>query len=154
MRSTSSGILKPPKVKRRGVRRPVTKLKTAFKSKLEERINAQIEAAGLDGNYETQVLRYEVPARKARYTPDFPIGRSKTIYIEAKGRFRTASERAKMILVREQNPGVDIRLVFQKASLPIYKGSPTSHAKWAEDHGFLYADGGIIPDAWLQEALT
>lgn len=155
MPSTSnSGILKPPVVKRRGgKRRPVTKLKSAFKSKLEERINAQIEAAGLKGNYETQVLRYVVPERKARYTPDFPIGR-KPIYIEAKGRFRTASERAKMILVREQNPGVDIRLVFQKASLPIYKGSPTTHGKWAEDHGFLYADGGIIPDAWLQEALT
>ena len=150
-KSSSGGILKPPVVKRRGKKRPVIKLKTAFKSKLEERINAQIEAAGLDGNYETQVLRYVVPSRNARYTPDFPIGR-KPIYIEAKGRFRTASERAKMILVREQNPGVDIRLVFMKASLPIYKGSPTSHGKWAEDHGFQFADGGIIPDAWLVEA--
>lgn len=138
-------------VKRRGKKRPVIKLKTAFKSKLEERIAAQIEAAGLSHNYESIKLPYVVPARNAKYNPDFPIGK-RPIYIEAKGRFRTASERAKMVLVQQQHPDKDIRLVFQKASLPIYKGSPTSHGKWADDHGFQWADGGIIPDAWLVEA--
>ena len=108
---------------------------------------------GLNHNYETKVLPFVVPSRKARYTPDFPIGdRGKVIYLEFKGRFRTASERQKMILVRDQTPGVDIRFVFQNASLPIYKGSPTSHGKWADDHEFLWCDKGIIPETWLKEA--
>lgn len=147
--TSKRGILRAPVVKRRGVKRPT--LAGSFKSKLEERIDAQITAAGLASNYESAVLRYVVPSRNARYTPDFPLG-PKPIYVEAKGRFRSASERQKMLLVRDQHPGVDIRLVFQKAELPIYKGSPTSHGKWADDHGFQWADKGVIPEAWLLEA--
>lgn len=163
---SSKGILTPPKgfnryaPKRQGIKRPVSTLKSgsvrdpikpAFRSKLEERGAAQIEAHGLDHNYETKVLPFVVPSRKARYTPDFPIG-SKPIYLEFKGRFRTAAERQKMILVRDQTPGVDIRFVFQNANLPIYKNSPTSHSKWAEDHGFMWCDKGVIPEHWLKEA--
>lgn len=148
--TSKRGILRAPQVKRRGKNRPV--LVKKFRSKLEERIDRQIREAGLESNYESEVIPYVIPSRKARYTPDFPIG-TKPIYIEAKGRFRTASERQKMLLVREQHPDKDIRLVFQKGELPIYKNSPTSHAKWAEDHGFEWADGGVIPEAWLIEAM-
>lgn len=154
MRSISNvGILKAPRKStvRRGVKRPVVKLLTEFKSGLEKRIADQIESEGLEPNYEKLVIKYERPARISRYTPDFPIG-DKPIIIEAKGRFRTASERQKMIYARDQNPALDIRIVFQKASLPIYKGSPTSHGKWASDNGFMWADNGVIPNEWLKEA--
>lgn len=126
-------------------------LKGRYKSGLERRAAEQIEAAGLDPQYEGKVIKYIRPARASRYTPDFPIG-PKPIYIEIKGRFRGASERQKMILARDQNPEADIRIVFQKADLPIYKGSPTSHGKWATDNGFVWVDGGVIPDEWLDEA--
>lgn len=142
------GILRAPKTKGQGVKRPV--LKSKHKSRLEERIAKQLEEAGIDPKYESQVIRYVVPARKAKYTPDFPIG-DKPIYIEAKGYFRTPAERQKMILSRDQNPECDIRIVFQKAHNPIYKGSPTTNAMWAETNGFPWADGGVIPDAWLEE---
>jgi hypothetical protein len=145
----NKGILRAPKVKGQGAKRPV--LKAKFKSRLEERIATQLEAAGINPMYETAVLRYVVPPRNARYTPDFPIG-PKPIYIEAKGYFRSPAERSKMIHSRDQNPGVDIRLVFQKAHNPIYKGSPTTNAMWAETNGFPWADHGVIPEAWLDEA--
>jgi hypothetical protein len=137
--------------KGRGAGRFSPKLQSKYRSKLEERIGEQVSDAGIEDKYETLKLHYVIPARKAKYTPDFPLG-SKPIYIEAKGRFRSADERKKMLLVREQNPDVDIRFVFQKASTPIYTGSPTSHGDWAETHGFQWADKGVIPSHWLEEA--
>jgi hypothetical protein len=56
-----------------------------------------------------------------------------------------------MILVKEQWPEIDLRFIFARGATPIYKGSPTSHAKWAEDHGFKFADGGIFPEEWMAE---
>lgn len=99
-------------------------------------------------DYENRKLKYTVPARNATYTPDFEVGH---IIIEAKGYFRSASDRQKLVLVKQTYPDLDIRLVFQKASNPIYKGSPTTYAKWAEDHGFKWSDNGRIPDEWLEE---
>lgn len=122
-----------------------------YRSRLEERIAAQLEKAGCPFEYESQRFPYTVPARVARYTPDFILnGR---IIVESKGRFRTTAERQKMVLFKEQHPKIDIRLVFMKAALPIYKGSKTTYASWADTHGFPWADGGVIPDLWIEEAL-
>lgn len=123
--------------------------KARYRSRLEERVAEQLEAAGVPFDYETEKLKYTVPARNATYTPDFVL--AKKIYVETKGWLRSASERQKMILVKQAHPDKDIRLVFQNAQNKIYKGSPTTYAKWAEDHGFLWADGGKIPEAWLNE---
>lgn len=122
--------------------------KARYRSRLEERIADQLDDAGVSFEYENKKLKYTVPARHATYTPDFDLG---PFLIEAKGYFRSASDRQKLVLVKRDNPDADIRLVFQKASNPIYKGSPTTYAKWAEDHGFMWADGGVIPDTWLKE---
>lgn len=122
--------------------------KARYRSRLEERIADQLDEAGIKFQYENQKLKYTVPARNATYTPDFDLG---PFLIEAKGYFRSASDRQKLVLVRKDNPDADIRLVFQKATNPIYKGSPTTYAKWAEDHGFKWADNGVIPDEWLEE---
>jgi hypothetical protein len=118
---------------------------------LEERVAEQLEAAGCPFDYETEKLKYTVPARNATYTPDFIL--DKKIYIETKGWLRSASERQKMVLVKQAHPDKDIRLVFQNAQNKIYKGSPTTYAKWAEDHGFPWADHGKIPEEWIKEAL-
>lgn len=128
-------------------KRPVLK-KTNHRSKLEDRIASQLENAGITYQYETLKVPYVVPARNAKYIPDFIVG---TMIVEGKGRFRTAADRQKLILVKEQNPHLDIRIVFQRASNPIYKGSKTTYAKWAEDHGFLWADGGVIPEEWIND---
>ena len=122
--------------------------KARYRSRLEERIADQLDEAGVKFEYENRKVKYTVPARHATYTPDFDL---KRFLVEAKGYFRSASDRQKLVLVKKDNPELDIRLVFQKASNPIYKGSPTTYAKWAEDHGFKWADNGVIPNEWLEE---
>jgi hypothetical protein len=128
------------------------KLTHGFRSGFEKRLADQLSDAGVDYAYEAEKLKYTVPARNATYTPDFFLPNG--IIIEAKGRFRTAEDRQKLILVREAHPELDLRLVFQNAKLPIYKGSKTTYAMWADSHGFLWADK-TIPLAWIteQEAL-
>jgi hypothetical protein len=120
-----------------------------YKSPLEEKVARQLETAGVKFTYEGVKLDYKVPARKARYTPDFCF--SKPIVIETKGWFRTAAERHKMVLVKADNPHLDIRIIFQNANKPIYKGSPTSYAKWATENGFKWADKGTVPSDWIEE---
>ena len=128
-----------------------------FRSRLELKVAKQLKSEGIKYDYESIVVPYKVPSRDAKYTPDFPCPHD--IILEAKGRFGHrgkggAAERQKLILVKEQHPHLDIRLVFQNANLPIYKGSKTTYAKWADDHGFLWADKGVVPDAWIKEMKT
>lgn len=122
------------------------------RSALEDKVAKQLDISGVTYAYESVRLDYKVPSRKAKYTPDFILtSEDKQLIIEAKGWFRTAAERQKMVLVKQCNPDLDIRIVFQNANKPIYKGSPTSYAKWATENGFLWADKGTIPDEWLEE---
>lgn len=125
--------------------------KPRFRSRLEERIADQLEAEGIAFKYESEKIKYLVPARNSTYLLDFDVG---PFLIEAKGYFRSASERQKYVLLKEQHPDRDIRLVFQNANNPIYKGSKTTYGQWATDHGFKWADGGKIPEDWLEEIVT
>lgn len=131
-------------------------LEPTYRSKLEERIAKQLDQAGVEYEYEGGWVRYVVPARDAKYLPDFRF--KKGILIEAKGRFghdkgdaSGAKERQKLILLKQQHPELDIRIVFQNAKKPIYRGSKTSYARWAQDNGFLYADKGEVPAEWIKE---
>jgi hypothetical protein len=126
-------------------------LRAKYKSKLEEKVAKQLEAEKLEFTYESFKIHYVIPSRKASYRPDFIIG---NMMIETKGYFRSAADRQKLLLVKEQYPELDLRLLFQNANLPIYKGSKTTYAQWAESNGFLYADKGTIPQSWLMELKT
>ena len=100
-------------------------IKTSFRSGLEARIAEQISEAGLAVEYETDRIGFHWPERLARYTPDFKLPKAGGGYffIEVKGRWETA-DRQKMLLVRQQNPDLDIRMLFQRASNKLYKRSP------------------------------
>lgn len=143
-----------------------------FRSGLEKKIAAQLDAAGIKYGYETVKVPYEVPARTAKYVCDFPVdnvnlradGTYEGIVIEGKGHFgannfggrfsnmkdNSAKERQKFALLHEQHPHLDIRFVFSRASAPIYKGSKTTHGKWATDHGFKWSEK-VVPSEWLEE---
>lgn len=137
------------------------KIEHDYRSSLEERLAAQLNGAGIEVQYEGYTIPYSVPARDAKYKPDFTCH---GIIIEGKGHFgannfgrrfsnmkeQSAKERQKFALIKEQHPELDIRFVFSRADAPIYKGSPTTHAKWAEDHGFPWANK-VIPASWLEE---
>ena len=117
-----------------------------FRSGLEERIAAQLEANGIDPKFETIKLPYRV-VKDCTYTPDFPVG--KRIIIETKGRFLTA-DRMKMLLVQKQHPEYEFRFVFTNSNAKISKVSQTTYGRWCEKNGFKYADK-TIPKEWLQE---
>lgn len=101
--------------------------------------------------YEQEKVAFIWPARPATYTPDFKIATRSGgfFFVETKGRF-VVQDRQKHLLIRDQQPELDIRFVFSNCNAKLYKGSPTTYAAWCEKHGFLYANK-TIPDAWLNE---
>ena len=122
-------------------------LKYGFRSGLEEKVAKQLESQGVDFTYEEDVVHYEKPARKAKYTPDFILANG--IIIETKGRFVTA-DRQKHLLLKTQHPGLDLRFVFSNPNARISKLSKTTYAMWCNKHGFKYAKQ-YIPQAWIDE---
>lgn len=130
---------------------PALKIEPGYRSRLERDIAAQLESRGIEasGAYETLKLDVSFPPRVGKYIADFSIG---NIIIEGKGWFgrRSAHERQKFILAKEQHPNLDIRFVFQDAKKSIYKGSKTTYGQWATDHGFKWCER-TIPKAWLKE---
>lgn len=124
-----------------------SKTQRGFRSGLEDKIAEQIKIAGLSVLYETDKISYVVPARSAKYTPDFKLG---NFYVETKG-FWSTSDRHRHLLIKDQHPDLDIRFVFSNQNAKLYKGSPTSYAMYCEKHGFIYSHKWI-PENWLEEA--
>lgn len=122
-----------------------------YRSGLEDVVAGKLDDTGVPYTYETFKIAYEVPARLARYTPDFHLLRN-GIIVETKGQFVTA-DRQKHKLIKEQHPNLDIRFVFSRSATRISKQSKTTYANWCDTHGFLYADRSI-PQSWIDEAPT
>ncbi|ANY29034.1 hypothetical protein UNOSLW4_0095 [Pseudomonas phage UNO-SLW4] len=118
-----------------------------YRSGLEERNVAHCKKFGVEPGFETHYLNYVVPERTAKYNPDLFLPNG--IIVETKGIFETA-DRQKHLLVREQYPELDIRLVFSSSKSKIYSGSKTTYGDWCEKHGIIYADK-LIPASWLKE---
>lgn len=119
----------------------------AFRSGLEDRNAAHMDKLGVPFDFEQFYIKYVVPAREAKYTPDFVLRNG--IIIETKGIWEV-DDRKKHLLIREQYPTLDIRLVFSSSKSKIYKGSPTSYGDFCTKHGIPFADK-LIPLAWLKE---
>jgi len=121
--------------------------KNGFKSGLEDSVSQQIESKGIKVEYETEKVSYIIPASSHNYNPDFKLPNG--IRVETKGRFVLA-DRKKHLLVKEQNPQLDIRFVFTNSKNKISKNSKTTYADWCDKNGFKYADK-VIPDEWFTE---
>jgi len=115
-----------------------------YRSGFEATLANQLQRSGVSFQYESIRLEY---IKTATYTPDFILPNG--IIIEAKGVW-TVEDRTKHLLVREQHPHLDIRLVFMNASNKIRKGSDTTYAKWCEKKNILYANKQI-PKSWLSQ---
>lgn len=116
-----------------------------LRSRFEADIYSDAVRRGLDVTYEPDRFTYTTPHV---YRPDFRLPNG--VYVEAKGYFPT-TDRTKMLSVRESNPDLDLRLLFQTASTKLRRGSRTTYAQWAEQHGFQWAEGPSIPAVWLEE---
>jgi hypothetical protein len=126
-------------------------IQARYRNGLEKRVGEQLSNAGVSFDYEPHTVSISVPQRKATYLPDF-WAKDRPIIIETKGYFYNgAKDRQKLCLVKEQHPELDIRILFSDANKKIYKNSPTTYGKWATDHGFIWADKGIVPESWLKQ---
>lgn len=90
--------------------------------------------------YEADVLHY-----LSNYYPDFTVTRGeRKLFIETKGYFRP-KDRSKMRLVKEFNPDIDLRIIFQRDNFY----SPTmSYSKWSNKNGIKYAVGSDFKKSW------
>jgi len=122
-------------------------LRAGYRSGLERVIDEQFIARHLDSQYEQAVITYTKPEKKHKYHPDFrlPCG----AYVESKGRFMT-SDRQRHLLIKQQQPNIEIRFVFSNAQARLGKGSKTTMAMWAEKNGFKWANK-LIPEEWFSE---
>jgi hypothetical protein len=118
-----------------------------FRSGLEEKVSQQLEALGINVEYETKKIKYVIPESVHTYTPDFELPNG--IIIETKGRFLN-DDRKKHLYIKSQKPEYDIRFVFSNSLAKLNKGSKTTYADWCNKHGFLFADK-LIPEEWIKE---
>lgn len=119
----------------------------AYRSGLESKNMEMLERKGIKAQYEEWSIPYVVPASSHRYTPDIILPNG--IIVETKGLW-DSDDRKKHLLLREQFPELDIRLVFSSSRSKLYKGSPTSYGEFCEKHGIKFADK-LIPAEWLKE---
>lgn len=118
------------------------------RSDFEERVHAYLVKKGIEHVYEGETLTYVVPERTHRYSPDFSIAGTHII-VEAKGRF-DPSDRRKMLLLKEQHPDREFRMLFMRNNT-IAKNSKTTYGAWCDKHGITWhADStGTIPAPWV-----
>ena len=121
------------------------KLSHGFRSRFEFEFAQYLAKSKIKYKYEKDKFRYIVPIKS--YTPDFYL-MDYGFYLELKGNL-DVTDRVKHLLVKEQNPTLDVRFIFPNSKKKIYKGSKTTYAAWCNRHGFLYADNRI-PAVWLK----
>lgn len=113
-----------------------------FKSKLEVRISKELKKQ--KAQYEVDAFDYVI---KKKYVCDFTVPtKHGPVYLEVKGYF-SQEDRAKMRAVKECNPNIDIRLVFDRDN-KLSKKSKMTYGEWADKYGFPYAIGGV-PKGWF-----
>lgn len=125
--------------------------KHGYRSGLEDRTANQLKEAKKKHDYETVKLSYTKPATDHIYTPDFVLEKKKggQIFIETKGRW-VMEDRKKLKLVIDQNPEIDLRILFQNPEQKIRKGSKTTYGMFADKLGVQWAKAPI-PIEWLKE---
>jgi hypothetical protein len=118
---------------------------TKTRSGFEAKVLKQLDEARRKYYYEGVRIKYSIDNLK--YIPDLVL--DSNIIVELKGYFRREAQ-TKMRAVREANPHLDIRFVFQKADSKIQGSKKMTCAMWADKYGFKWAEGSV-PDDWFTE---
>lgn len=111
-------------------------LSKGYRSNFEYEIAKYLEKLKLDFEYEKERVKYVVPETIKTYTPDWKVN---GVLYESKGRF-TVVDRKKMLLIRDSNPGLTIRIIFQNSLVKISKASKTTYAEWCEKNHLEWCD--------------
>ena len=158
--------------------KPLKSQQSKFKSELEAKTAKQLNDDCVTYIYEGFRLNYTKPETDHYYKADFPVKKSAAllselekidllpedyryldyVFLECKGGPNPrqhnpgldVATRKKMLLVKDQHPGIDIRFVFENPDLKLRKGSKRTYASWAEEHGFKWC-GPKIPKEWFKD---
>ena len=122
-------------------------IKHGYRSGFEHKVADQLTEAKIDYQYEETVIDYIKPETNHTYTIDFTLPNG--ILVETKGRW-VLEDRKKHLLIKQQHPELDIRIVFQNPNGKIRKGSKTTYANFCDKHGIVWA-GKTIPTSWYNE---
>ena len=115
----------------------------AFRSGLEEKVADLLVDLGVKYEYESTKVSYVI---SHHYTPDFVLPNG--VWLETKGYWDSA-DRKKIKAVKEQNPDLDLRMVFQAPYNTISKKSKTTYASWCEKNNIKWCSFSNIPITWL-----
>ena len=110
----------------------------AYRSKFEGSVAQGLRSRKLGFEFEPESFEFVQPSKPRKYTPDFKLSKLGT-YVECKGKF-TKEDRDKLLWVREQNPELDLVLLFMRANNFIRKGSKTRYKDWADKNNFQWFD--------------
>jgi hypothetical protein len=121
-------------------------IKHGYRSGFEHKVSEQLTESKIKFGYEDTVIDYIKPQTFHKYTIDFTLPNG--ILVETKGRW-VIEDRKKHLLIKQQHPELDIRIVFQSAKTKIRKGSKTTYADWCDKHGIVWAEKNI-PKSWLK----
>ena len=95
-------------------------IKHGYRSGFEHKVSKQLTEEKVKFGYEITTVPYTVPAKNRTYLVDFTLPNG--ILVETKGRW-TTEDRAKHLLLKQQHPELDIRIVFQNSKSKIRKGN-------------------------------
>jgi len=114
-----------------------------FRSGLEKDVANLLTELGVTYEYESTKIAYQI---SHNYCPDFVLPNGTVL--ECKG-YWDANDRRKVKAVKDQNPDLDLRMIFQAPYNKISKKSKTTYAKWCERHKILWTAWHNIPMEWL-----
>jgi hypothetical protein len=115
----------------------------AFRSGLEEKVADLLVNLGVKYEYESTKVSYVI---SHHYTPDFVLPNG--VWLETKG-YWDSKDRKKIKSVIQQNPDIDLRMVFQAPYNTISKKSKTTYASWCEKNNIKWCSFSNIPITWL-----
>jgi hypothetical protein len=107
----------------------------------------------IEFDYEKEHIIWKEPEKLRKYKPDFFVKRKKDgslLVIEAKGRW-TADDRKKICYVTEQNPKLDLRMLFERDNTLSKSPNSKHYSEWCDRKGIKWAVGRSIPQEWMDE---
>ena len=114
-----------------------------YRSGLEEKVANLLEGLGVSYEYESKRIPYTI---QHHYCPDFILPNH--VLLETKG-YWDAADRRKVKAVKQDNPELDLRMVFQAPFNKISKKSTTTYAQWCDKHDIPWTSFHNIPIEWL-----
>ena len=116
---------------------------TNYRSGLEKKVADLMDNLGVIYEYEDTKVPYVI---QHTYTPDFHLVNG--VFLECKG-YWDPEDRRKIKAVKQQNPDLDIRMVFQTPYNTIEKRSKTTYAQWCDKHDIPWTTFTEIPIEWM-----